>query len=855
MALVPYEGQDDDADAFIVTSYKDGDLILKHHLEEAVQRQQEMIYWAREHVVDDVVLYRGFQILEAATQYTDENVRNFAMKILQEAQNSTNQLVFNTANEVIASFDDFRQQLYNELSSFSAYVDAQHQEVRQEVQRIKSNVQSETQRLQAHVSAESERVKLEAASAALSLTSAAESRAVETVTRSTAASAKQIETVRNLLVSEIDSVRKTVEEMEGRRVVTAESVEDAVRRLKRAEEAAANAAQRMRNLASTKAVDELEKKVDELRTAMRPLSDFVESNRELVQETQKQREEMRLIVAEIQTLHRRSEEISEKMKLATQKNATKEDLQAAINNIAAGHRQQRSSQAQAGDNASHMLNHALRNEIAQLAAKVDQATLIIGLLHFPTEDLEELNLADRINALKTLAEHKARQAQPPPLQAATARFEPITPQQPRPQSVTSRFEPIIPAQTLRQAQPSPAPTRPKQHEVIDLTREEHNSEPGDITATSFQQRATNTAQQATQKADEGPRYATTTRPHRRDADDDFELVMRTPIPMNQQRPGNHAAIANAEPRPSTAFKTEVIPSNTQHDDPFSDVVPVSQMKTLQRAQTAETERRKQNADQDGSHQDEDFIATVRKHSRARKDSDEESEVSAATDREDIQSVAKSVGRTADQELKIHQSDVHMTLITFGKLKLDDYVNRWRDRFRKYVRTTKDQAELDQLLQRFASSHQMMTTATRSKNIMTIYNTMELHITCLAEAMRHELRCLHAAGFIIDAVEKQVQRATNSKRHKAFDYEEVLDRTARMTAPKMGHHVQNFSRGRGGRGRGNRWTPQYQALPGLQSYQPYYNQHTQYDSQYQPQQFQQTTFPATAFPPRRGGYRR
>ena len=157
MALVPYEGQDDDADANIIECYRNNNTVSTQDAEEAIKRQQAMIYWAREHVVDDVVLYRGFQVLEAATHYTDESLRNFAFQVLREAQSSTSELVHNTALEVIGSFDEFRQQLFRDLTSFSAYVEASTDEVRQEVKRLNRDVRSETQRLQAHVSAEATR--------------------------------------------------------------------------------------------------------------------------------------------------------------------------------------------------------------------------------------------------------------------------------------------------------------------------------------------------------------------------------------------------------------------------------------------------------------------------------------------------------------------------------------------------------------------------------------------------------------------------------------------------------------------------------------------------------------------------
>jgi hypothetical protein len=179
---------------------------------------------------------------------------------------------------------------------------------------------------------------------------------------------------------------------------------------------------------------------------------------------------------------------------------------------------------------------------------------------------------------------------------------------------------------------------------------------------------------------------------------------------------------------------------------------------------------------------------------------EDDEISVATDPGDPESVSQSIDKTARMELKVPHQRLHLTLLIFGKLPQDEFIARWRERFRRHLRTDRDQREVDRLLASFASSFEIVKTAAKSRNPSAIYAAMKLHGQQLQEAMRLELRMKNSAGYIMDAVEGLFEKAFESKRKYCFNYEATLDRAARTTEPRYGHSQSFRGRGRG-RGRG------------------------------------------------------
>lgn len=697
MALVPYEGQDDDADALILDNYEHGFSNSNSAIYDAVSRQEAMILWARENVVDDVVVYRGFQILEAASNYADQEIQRYALQVLREAQNSSSAMIQQTAEEVVATFDVFKSNLFSELQNFSEYVETKHNELRGELQ-------GTTKRLEAHSIAQSERAKIEATTTAISLAAEAESRAVESATRSTNAATLQIESVRKTLSKQLQESKALLEEIDSRTIITTENVEEANRRIKRIEEAIAEAKRQTRNFASGKNLAETNAQIEELRALIRPISSFVQDHSNLLDDVGKQREGLKAAMADITALRKRSDDLERALEAATKRNASKEEVRNAIAAAAAAQRQQRSSNAPAAGATSPLIQETLRQEIAAVVGQLESACAVLEVLHFPEHKFDDLSLSERIMKMSQLAVAKA--AQP--------KF----------------FKPLRPAE-------SPPPLRPAvPRQFIDLTSEQ----------------------------DTPPK-----RP-------EFELVMKSPIPARR---------------------------------PVDDVA-----------------------------QEQDFIARLRRASKARKDSiesDSESLSSAATDVDDSESMARSIGLAARKELTMHNS--HMTLLTFPKIPKEEFLARWRDRIRKHVRTAKDQADMESMLAKMGSSHMMLAAASKSKDVSAIYSAIKSHELILAEIMRFELRALGATGYIIDSVERSIRRSSNQKRKKPFDYEDLLDKLSRTTQPRLGHQ-SNFSRGRGNR----RFRGGYQpTLNGLQPFQPY--QQPQPQQQFQQPQFRQ----------RRGGF--
>ena len=103
-------------------------------------------------------------------------------------------------------------------------------------------------------------------------------------------------------------------------------------------------------------------------------------------------------------------------------------------------------------------------------------------------------------------------------------------------------------------------------------------------------------------------------------------------------------------------------------------------------------------------------------------------------------------------------------------------------------------------------------------------------------MRFELRAQGAAGFILDSVERAVDKAVHRKRKFAFDFEDVMEKVARYTQPRLGQQA-NFQprRGRGGtRGR-QPWYPTLLMQP-----------HQQQSAGQQAAQQQQTAYPQNTY---------
>lgn len=242
---------------------------------------------------------------------------------------------------------------------------------------------------------------------------------------------------------------------------------------------------------------------------------------------------------------------------------------------------------------------------------------------------------------------------------------------------------------------------------------------------------------------------------------------------------------------------------------------------------------------DDMSKEDDFLQKLRRQSRSRResiDSDTDSMTSAATDPENVASIQRSLGRTAECELRVPQANTHLTLLTFGKLDKVEFIARWRERMRKYVKGTKDQADSDHILQQMAASHQMMGAAVKSRNAPAVYAAIAAHKNALSEAMRFELRAQGAAGFILDSVERAVDKAVHRKRKFAFDFEDVMEKVARYTQPRLGQQA-NFQprRGRGGtRGR-QPWYPTLLMQP-----------HQQQSAGQQAAQQQQTAYPQNTY---------
>ena len=123
MALQRYHRDpDDDSNppddaAYVLDAYRGQHNIDPTRMKMAIDQQANMIEWAQQNVVDPLVLARGFQVLEVASNYTDESIRNAALTIIHQANESTNDMVISMA------FGTSTQNLYNELVALSSFVE------------------------------------------------------------------------------------------------------------------------------------------------------------------------------------------------------------------------------------------------------------------------------------------------------------------------------------------------------------------------------------------------------------------------------------------------------------------------------------------------------------------------------------------------------------------------------------------------------------------------------------------------------------------------------------------------------------------------------------------------------------
>jgi predicted nuclease with TOPRIM domain len=202
--------------------------------------------------------------------------------------------------------------------------------------------------------------------------------------------------------------------------------------------------------------------------------------------------------------------------------------------------------------------------------------------------------------------------------------------------------------------------------------------------------------------------------------------------------------------------------------------------------------------------------------------------SIATDPDDIESIRHSVDRATKCELKIPHDKIHLTLFMFGRLTVDEFNSRWRERFRHFASTERQQHEVERLLSNFSSSVTLMKSAVAAKDCTQIYSASRIHGQQMQEALRLELRAKGAAGFVIDSVERLYDKAVQSKRHRAFSYDDLLDKAARTTQPRYGHSGNQQGQGQGFRGRGGPRNFRGRGTPQLTFHQNY--QHPEYNPQ-------------------------
>jgi hypothetical protein len=110
-------------------------------------------------------------------------------------------------------------------------------------------------------------------------------------------------------------------------------------------------------------------------------------------------------------------------------------------------------------------------------------------------------------------------------------------------------------------------------------------------------------------------------------------------------------------------------------------------------------------------------------------------------------------------------------------------------------TDKLKQDIDRLVDQLVRSYQVMKTAVRSHDPGAIYSAYKMHFSHIVEAMRTQLRQMGAAGFVIDGVERLARKAEEHKRRRPFDYDDVLQKAAKLTQPKLGH-TGNFLPPRG-----------------------------------------------------------
>lgn len=696
MALQRYHRDPDDDShppddaAYVLDAYRGQHNIDPHRMKMAVDQQANMIEWAQQNVVDPLVLARGFQVLEVASNYTDESIRNAALTIIHQANESTNDMVISMARALREGFDTSTQNLYNELVAFSSFVEYQLHETKGSMQAIaKSAAQT---------------AAIDAKTAAMTYAAEAEQRTLEQAAESTSAMGRQIEAIRKTLQTNIEKNRAANRDLADTMIVTAEAIQDIEIKVKRSEVVITEVQQQIKRFPDSADITALKADLNNLRDSIAPMTEHIKTHQQLLRELESHREAVRSTTDEIKKLRQASDELGDHLQRATERYATKTEVTAAIDKINHALRSQRASQPNQMPPGFEELQSAMRLEVTKLSRQIQGAIEIIQRLHFPSSDMSDLTTDEKITNLKTLAS----------------------------QSQLPRSD-------------APKAARPATVSIEMITRKP----------------LTNFASLAQSKGGESP-------PPRLDTFDPTTFEMQTDFRHEQ-----------------------------------------------------------------------DFLEKLRRESRSRRTtstiSDAESEDSAATDQADNASIQKSLGLTAKCELRVIHTQAHLTILTFGKLDKNEYVARWRDRLRKFIKGAKDQSDVDHLLLQLGSSHDLMKISVKARNPPSIYAACAAHLNLLADLIRFELRGSGAAGFIIDSVSKYVSKAAAQKRKRYFDYEEVIDKISRSTQPRFGHQQQapgrDFGRGRG-RGRGRYFNPYY---PQLATTNPYNSGPQQTPNQGQPQQ--------------------
>ena len=695
MALQRYHRDPDDDShppddaAYVLDAYRGQHNIDPTRMKMAIDQQANMIEWAQQNVVDPLVLARGFQVLEVASNYTDESIRNAALTIIHQANESTNDMVISMARALREGFDTSTQNLYNELVALSSFVEYQLHETKGSMQAIaKSAAQT---------------AAIDAKTAAMTYAAEAEQRTLEQAAESTSAMSRQIEAIRKTLQTNIEKNRAANRDLADTMIVTAEAIQDIEIKVKRSEATIVEVQQQIKRLPDSAGITAIKADLEGLRDSITPMIEHIKTHQQLLRELESHREAVRTTTDEIKKLRQASDELGDHLNRATERYATKTDVTAAIEKINQALRSQRASQPNQMPPGFEELQSAMRSEVTKLSRQIQGAIEIIQRLHFPSSDMSDLTTDERLHSLKTLA-----------------------------------------SQTQLPRSDAPKAARPAMASVEMVTRKP----------------LTNFASLAHSKSDDSP-------PPRVDTFD------------------------------PTTFDT--------HTD---------------------------------LRQEQDFLDKLRRESRSRRSStisDADSEDSAATDQADNSSIQKSLGLTAKCELRVVHTQVHLTILTFGKLDKNEYVARWRDRLRKFIKGAKDSSDVDNILLQLGSSHDLMKISVKARNPPSIYAACTAHMNLLADIIRFELRAAGAAGFIIDSVTKYVSKAAAQKRKRYFDYEEVIDKISRSTQPRLGHQQQaparDFGRGRG-RGRGRYFNPYYPQFATTNPYNPGLQQPQQ---QGQPQQ--------------------